>query len=142
METLSYTTSEKKRILETERKVYLIINAVLERQKDYLSNSYLNENLREEKEHVKHKPESVKQGLTIRQGARHFYIKWILDSLVNGFRYDIKDVLTCRISSIKGEAIAKTYEKELREALKAIDLKEVLSFDYCILQDTELRRGY
>lgn len=142
MQTLTYNASEKKHILNTERKVYLIINAVLEREKDYLSNSYLNENLREEKEHLKGKPQGIRNGLTAREGARHFYIKWILDSLVNGFRYDIKDVLTCRISSIKGEAIAKTYEKELREALQNIDLKEVLSFDYSILQETQLRRGY
>ena len=107
----------------------------MDKEKDYLSDQYLKINYKEEKEHLRFKPKGIKNGLTIKEGSIFFSVKWILDSLLNGFRYDIKDVLTCRISAVMGEAIAKKYERQLREGLKDIDIKEVLKIDYVILQE-------
>lgn len=129
METLS-----KAQQIKFIKSIWFKISYVLESKNERILNKYFEINRREERNHLKHIPSGFKQGLTLAEGSIYFAVKWIIEPLNEGFKYTVKDIINFREEALLGESIALNYEKELREALKDIDLKEWDNIDYKTLQ--------
>lgn len=89
---------------------------------------------KEEKEHLRHKPDECFHGLTISQGAKLFFVKYLVDFLYFKDRLPtLKDVLTCRQSWIFSATLAENYPDEIRKALEGIDINIIHTLDYAEL---------
>lgn len=88
---------------------------------------------KEEKEHRRYCPDSVKCGLSISDAVKLFFVHGIIDGLQQKTQYTIKDVLNIRPSVILAYSIALNYMDELNKSLEGINLEDVLSLDYAEL---------
>jgi hypothetical protein len=100
---------------------------------------YFNLNLTEEKRHCNFKPDHIKNGLTVKQGARFFYVKEIIDFLLDKKAYipSASEFIELRTSIFYAYSLVCKYKQELIEALKDVDKDFILSLDYAELQKTE-----
>lgn len=131
--TLNITRKEAERQIEALKLVWGIIKKVLDKEKDYLASQYYQINFEEEKKHVSGKPSSVKNFLTVNEGAIYFSVKWIIEPLKQGNIYNLSDLIKCRHSCLYGESIVLNFGNQLKD----VDLEKVLAFDYCALQNVE-----
>lgn len=94
---------------------------------------YLAQNIQEEKDHLRFKPEGVTHGLTALEGAKLFCVKNIAEYLLGHEAPKPEWFLHYRKGCYMAYAIAHKYGDKLREALKDFDLKELSDLDYAEL---------
>lgn len=94
---------------------------------------YLQLNIEEEKGHDRMRPDHIQRGLTIREAAKLFAVNQVADYLLGERKLEVKDYLNCRKSCFFAYALAANYEKEIREAWRNIDIKELCKLDYAEL---------
>jgi hypothetical protein len=86
----------------------------------------------EERGHRRFKPDGLRIPASVQDAGRFFVVLRIAESLL-GRRYEIADILNCQQSALFAAALVATYEKEIREALKDLELRELVGLDYCEL---------
>lgn len=136
----------------TKKQQIALISKISSRLSDSLDNitwsniytNYLKENIQDEKNHLKFKPESCKHGLTAREGGMFFAVKNIIEffdhknvGLKSVYIPKVEDYLSVRKTIFSAFAIVAKYNDELKEALKDIDYREVLNMDYVELVQTD-----
>ena len=90
--------------------------------------------LKEEKAHLRGKPEGIFHGLTVSQGAKLFFVQYLIKFLYFKEKLPtIKDVLTCRPSWIFAGTLAENYPDEIRKALEDVNIDLIHSLDYAEL---------
>lgn len=97
--------------------------------------NYLNENIREEKDHLRFKPDGIISGITANQGGMFFSVKQIIEYFEQVEKVpDVKNYLFWRKSIYTAFSLVANYRKEIEKALsKNPQYKEVLKMDYCYL---------
>lgn len=112
--------------------------------------NYLKENIQDEKNHLKYKPESCRHGLTALEGGTFFAVKHIIDFFHNknhdifipDFKFSVyipqvKDYLSVKKVIFSAYAIVENYNEQIKEALKDLDYSEILKMDYVELVQTD-----
>jgi len=95
--------------------------------------NYFKENVKEERNHLKSKPENVYHGLTANEGGLYFAVKQIVDYLEGEKPPDIKSYIFMRKTVFIAYSLVAQYSDIIKNALKDIDHKEVLKMDHCDL---------
>lgn len=96
--------------------------------------NYLKENIKEEKDHLRMKPEGVKHGLTAYEGGLLFSVQQIIEYFANSeSKPCFEGYIYCRKSIYTAYSLVKTYNEQIKNALQGIDYSEVLKMDYCEL---------
>lgn len=101
-----------------------------------------NQCAKEERQHRKGCPESLKQGYgcTISEASKYFAVKWILDYSEGNYIPSIKDVLYLKPSCVMSATLCANYPDEIKKALQGdaitnyhydIDLARIKALDYC-----------
>lgn len=99
-----------------------------------IGRNYLKENIQEERAHDRFRGESIQRGMTIKEAGKMFAVKQLADLLTGkAGEPPVKEYLHYRKSVYTAYAIFATYEKELREAWRDIDLEALTLLDYCEL---------
>ena len=118
-----------------------LINLIYSRL-DFLNNytwtayrdDLFNQCLKSEKQHRKGRPDGVTCGISARDAAKYFTIKYIVETVVTGETFQVKDFITVRREWFYGQSIALNYRDAILENLKGIDLEQFLNdVDYCEL---------
>lgn len=106
--------------------------------------NYLKDNIKDERNHLRMKPEHVRHGLTANEGGVLFAVKHIIEffqyknyGLKEVYIPKIEDYLSVRKTIFTAYSIVLNYNKEIKKALKNIDYSEVLKMDYCDLVQTD-----
>jgi hypothetical protein len=134
METQEKTTLSKNQQIKLLKEISSQLSYVLDNIKwEKIYTNYLKENIQEEKNHLRMKPEGVIHGLTAYEGGLLFAVQQIINYLTGENAPDVKSYLWMRKTVFTAYSIVTNYEKEIKEALKNIDYTEVLKMDYCDL---------
>jgi len=94
---------------------------------------YLDLNLQEERKHDRFRPATIKRGISVNQAARFFAVKRIAEYMNGRKKPDVGEFIFVLTSAYYAFSLVKQYKKELKKALKKIDLDEILKMDYCKL---------
>ncbi len=134
METQEKTLLSKNQQIKLLKKINNKLSNILDNIKwEKFYTNYLKENIKEEKVHLRMKPEGVIHGLTAYEGGLLFAVQQIINYLTGEKPPGVKDYLWMRKTVFTAYSIVANYEKEIREALKDIEYQEVLKMDYCEL---------
>lgn len=95
---------------------------------------FLNECIEEEKRHDKCRPVQCKRFLTIREAGKLFVVKRLCEYLFTNETVDLLGYHYTQKSVYTAYSLAKTYEKELKEALTGVDYALIESIDYADLE--------
>jgi hypothetical protein len=88
----------------------------------------------ESKQWIKCKPSGIKHNLTLKQDIQYFYVKWIIEIILNKRHIvTIKDVLTTRKSFIQASTLYINFKEEIEKALIDIDFNKIIALDYAEL---------
>lgn len=87
----------------------------------------------EERQHRRGKPADVRiaAGASIQATGRFFVVLRIAQYLLGERMPDIKDLLAYQPSAMYAAALVAAYSAEIREALKDVELRELVALDYC-----------
>lgn len=86
---------------------------------------------REERDHVKHKPDSLpRQGISVPKAARLFAVRHILQGRDGQAAPTADDIFSIRLSVFMSQALYKRHKTPIDEAFTPEETKELLAIDY------------
>ena|SRR6056300_404082 len=91
-------------------------------------------NKKDEKQHRFNRPSSDFEA-SINDCAKLFTVKNIAESLLNGNKHTIKDLINIRKSCLYAQSVVENYKDKILEAWKDQDIKYLADLDYISLID-------
>jgi hypothetical protein len=135
------THEEKKNFQEVEKAFSQLQDAFSGIKCGQYGNKLYKLNIQEEKEHRRGSPDSVTPGLTTAQGAKYFYVRFLVDYIEGKQkRPTIKDVLTMRPSAIMSATLCENYPNEIKKALEGVNIDVIDTLDYAELMKDDVEK--
>ena len=91
-------------------------------------------NKKDEKQHRFNRPSSDFEA-SVNDCAKLFTVKNIAESLLNGNKHTIKDLINIRKSCLYAQSVVENYKDKILEAWKDQDIKYLADLDYISLID-------
>ena len=132
-------TKEQKEIVKTIDRAYSKLHVLNNIKWTAFRDDLFNMNKQDEIRHRKSFGERDYFGVaSISDCARLFVVHNIAESLLNRFKYTIKDFLVIRKSCLYSQSLVENYRKEIEKAWLDENIKALADLDYISLIDWEL----
>jgi hypothetical protein len=131
-------TKEQKEIVKTIDRAYSKLHILNNIKWTAFRDDLFNMNKQDEIRHRKSMDRDYLKVASISNCAKLFVVHNIAESLLNKYKYTIKDLLVIRKSCLYSQSLVENYRKEIEKAWIDEDIKALADLDYISLINWEL----
>jgi hypothetical protein len=129
---------EQKEIVKTIDRAYSKLHILNNIKWTAFRDDLFNMNKQDEIRHRKNMDRNYLKVASISNCAKLFVVHNIAESLLNKYKYTIKDLLVIRKSCLYSQSLVENYRKEIEKAWIDEDIKALADLDYISLINWEL----
>jgi hypothetical protein len=131
-------TKEQKEIVKTIDRAYSKLHVLNNIKWTAFRDDLFDINKQDEIKHRKSMDRDYSKVASISSCAKLFVVHNIAESLLNKYKYTIKDLLVIRKSCLYSQSLVENYRKEIEKAWIDEDIKALADLDYISLINWEL----
>ena len=131
-------TKEQKEIVKTIDRAYSKLHVLNNIKWTAFRDDLFDMNKQDEIKHRKSMDRDYSKIASISSCAKLFVVHNIAESLLNKYKYTIKDLLVIRKSCLYSQSLVENYRKEIEKAWIDEDIKALADLDYISLINWEL----
>jgi hypothetical protein len=131
-------TKEQKEIVKTIDRAYSKLHVLNNIKWTAFRDDLFDMNKQDEIKHRKSMDRDYSKVASISSCAKLFVVHNIAESLLNKYKYTIKDLLVIRKSCLYSQSLVENYRKEIEKAWIDEDIKALADLDYISLINWEL----
>ena len=129
---------EQKEIVKTIDRAYSKLHVLNNIKWTAFRDDLFNINKQDEIRHRKSMDRDYSKVASIANCAKLFVVHNIAESLLNTYKYTVKDLLVIRKSCLYSQSLVENYRKEIEKAWIDEDIKALANLDYISLINWEL----